>query len=89
MLMFTRMLRRQGFYRVKNQEDPVYMKHNVGIGGVYVRIEKKKALLTVRDLGIEEEFSKVKKLEDFINDLEDTAYREKCLIVNKMRGSGS
>lgn len=89
MLMFTRMLRRQGFYRVKNQEDPVYMKHNVGIGGVYVRIEKKKALLTVRDLGIEEEFSKVKKLEDFINDLEDKAYRERCLIVNKMRGSGS
>ena len=89
MLMFTRMLRRQGFYRVKNQEEPVYMKHNVGIGGVYVRIEKKKALLTVRDLGIEEEFSKVKKLEDFINELEDKAYRQKCFIVNKMRGSGS
>jgi hypothetical protein len=89
MMMFTRMLRRQGFYRVKNQEEPVYMKHNEGLGGVYVRIEKRKAYVTVRDLGISEEFSKVKKLEDFITELDDRAYRQKCFIVNKMRGTGS
>ncbi|TFH01178.1 MAG: hypothetical protein E4H14_18845, partial [Candidatus Thorarchaeota archaeon] len=51
MMMFSRMLRRQGFYRVKGQEDPVYMKHGVGLGGIYVRIEQKKALIQVRDLG--------------------------------------
>jgi len=89
MMMFSRMLRRQGFYRVKNQDDPVYMKHGVGLGGIYVRIEHKKALIQVRDLGIEEEFTRVKKLETFINDLEDQAYREKCFIVHRMRGSGS
>ncbi|NHJ15012.1 MAG: hypothetical protein EAX95_15125 [Candidatus Thorarchaeota archaeon] len=89
MMMFTRMLRRQGFYRVKNQEDPVYMKHSVGLGGVYVRIENKKALITVRDLGIEQEFSRVKKLETFINQLDDEAYRNKCFIVHRMRGTGS
>jgi hypothetical protein len=89
MMMFSRMLRRQGFYRVKGQEDPVYMKHGVGLGGIYVRIGSKKALVQVRDLGIEEEFTKVKKLENFITDLEDQAYREKCFIVHKMRGQGS
>ncbi|TFF95556.1 hypothetical protein EU546_03070 [Candidatus Thorarchaeota archaeon] len=89
MMMFSRMLRRNGFYRVKNQDDPVYMKHGVGLGGIYVRIGRKKALIQVRDLGIEEEFSRVKRLENFIGDLEDQAYREKCFIVNRMRGSGS
>ena len=89
MMMFTRMLRRQGFYRVKNQEDPVYMKHNVGIGGVYVRIENKKAMITVRDLGINEEFTRVKQLENFISELDDQAYRQKCFLVHKMRGIGS
>jgi len=89
MMMFTRMLRRQGFYRVKNQEEPVYMKHSVGLGGVYVRIENKKAMITVRDLGIEEEFSKVKRLESFINQLDDEGYRNKCFIVHRMRGTGS
>lgn len=86
MMMFTRMLRRQGFYRVKNQEDPVYMKHNVGLGGLYVRIEHRKAHLTVRDLGIQEEFTRVKQLENFINELEEQGYRQKCFIVHKMRG---
>ena len=89
MMMFSRMLRRQGFYRVKGQEDPVYMKHGVGLGGIYVRIEHKKALIQVRDLGIEEEFTRVKKLENFINTLDDQAYREKCFIVHRMRGTGS
>ncbi|MHA1930286.1 MAG: hypothetical protein ACTSV2_17075 [Candidatus Thorarchaeota archaeon] len=89
MMMFTRMLRRQGFYRVKNQEDPVYMKHNVGIGGVYVRIEHKKAMITVRDLGINQEFTRVKQLENFISELDDQAYRQKCFLVHKMRGIGS
>ncbi len=89
MMMFSRMLRRQGFYRVKGQEDPVYMKHGVGLGGIYVRIGHKKALIQVRDLGIEQEFTRVKKLENFISGLEDQAYREKCFIVHKMRGQGS
>ncbi len=89
MMMFTRMLRRQGFYRVKNQDDPVYMKHNVGLGGLYVRIDQKKAYLTVRDLGLEEEFTRVKQLENFINDLEEQAYRQKCFIVHKMRGGSA
>ncbi|MHA1958910.1 MAG: hypothetical protein ACW99U_01685 [Candidatus Thorarchaeota archaeon] len=89
MMMFSRMLRRQGFYRVKNQTEPVYMKHHVGLGGVYVRIEKKKALITVRDLGIQEEFTRVKRLENFISELDDEAYRQKCFIVHKMRGIGS
>ena len=89
MMMFSRMLRRQGFYRVKGQEDPVYMKHGVGLGGIYVRIEHKKALIQVRDLGIEEEFTRVKKLENFISNLDDQAYREKCFIVHRMRGTGS
>ncbi|MBN2230743.1 MAG: hypothetical protein JW779_14235 [Candidatus Thorarchaeota archaeon] len=89
MMMFTRMLRRQGFYRVKNQDDPVYMKHNVGLGGLYVRIDDKKAYLTVRDLGLEEEFTRVKQLENFINDLEEQAYRQKCFIVHKMRGGSA
>lgn len=89
MMMFSRMLRRQGFYRVKNQAEPVYMKHGVGLGGIYVRIEHKKALIQVRDLGIEEEFTRVKKLENFISSLDDQAYREKCFIVHRMRGTGS
>ncbi|MBD3407758.1 MAG: hypothetical protein GF411_16690 [Candidatus Lokiarchaeota archaeon] len=89
MMMFKRMLRRQGFYRVKNQDEPVYMKHNVGIGGMYVTIAKKKAQIRVRDLSIDEEFSRVKRLEDFIVELEDEAYQKKCVIVNKMRGTGS
>ena len=89
MMMFTRMLRRQGFYRVKNQEEPVYMKHSVGLGGVYVRVAKKKAFISVRDLGIEEEFTRVKRLENFITELDETSYRQKCFIVHKMRGSGS
>ena len=41
------------------------------------------------DLGIEEEFTRVKKLENFINNLDDQAYREKCFIVHRMRGTGS
>ncbi len=89
MMMFTRMLRRQGFYRVKNQDDPVYKKHNVGLGGVYVRIEHKKAMITVRDLGINQEFTRVKQLENFISELDDQAYRQKCFLVHKMRGIGS
>ncbi len=88
-MMMLRMLRRQGFYRVKNQDQPVYMKHQVGIGGVYVRIEKRKATITVRDLDIEEEFTRVKRLEDFISSLDDESYRQKCFIVNKMKGMGS
>lgn len=89
MMMFCRMLRRQGFYRVKNQTDQVYMKHHVGLGGIYIRVEKKKALITVRDLGVEEEFTRVKKLENYISELEDEAYRQKCFIVHKMRSAGA
>ncbi|MCF2137853.1 MAG: hypothetical protein K9W43_11535 [Candidatus Thorarchaeota archaeon] len=89
MQMFSRMLRRQGFYRVKGQEDPVYMKHHVGIGGIYVRITDRRALIMVRDLGIEEEFTRVKRLENFINSLDEEAYRQKCFIVSKMRAGGS
>ncbi len=89
MQMFSRMLRRQGFYRVKGQDQPVYMKHHVGIGGIYVRIQNKTALVTVRDLGIEEEFTRVKRLEQFITSLDEEAYRQKCLIVNKMRAEAS
>ena len=89
MQMFSRMLRRQGFYRVKGQDQPVYMKHHVGIGGIYVRIADKKALVTVRDLGIEEEFTRVKRLENFIASLDEEAYRQKCFIVNRMRTGGS
>ncbi len=65
------------------------MKHHVGLGGVYVRILQKSALITVRDLGIEKEFTRVKQLERFINDLEDEAYRNKCFIVHKMQGMAS
>ena len=89
MMMFTRMLRRQGFYRVKNQDEPVYMKHNVGIGGIYVRIENKRAHITVRDLDIDREFKGVARLEDFIDQLEDESYRQKCFIVNRMAEAGS
>ena len=89
MQMFSRMLRRQGFYRVKGQSQPVYMKHHVGIGGIYVRIENKTAIVTVRDLGIEQEFSRVKRLEDFIASLDEEAYRQKCIIANKMRAGAS
>lgn len=89
MQMFTRMLRRQGFYRVKGATEPVFMKHNVGIGGVYVRLDKKTAFVTVRDLGIDQEFTKVKQLETFISGLDEEAYRQRCFIVNKMRGAGS
>lgn len=89
MQMFTRMLRRQGFYRVKGASEPVFMKHNVGIGGVYVRLDDKSAFVTVRDLGIEEEFTRVKQLEEFISSLDEEAYRKRCVIVNKMRGVGS
>ncbi|MBS3794401.1 MAG: hypothetical protein KGY80_05875 [Candidatus Thorarchaeota archaeon] len=74
---------------MKNQDEPVYMKHNVGIGGVYVRVEKKKAHVSVRDLDIDREFTGVARLEDFITELDEKAYQKKCRIVNKMRGSGS
>lgn len=89
MMMMNRMLRRSGLWRVKNQEEPVYMKHNVGIGGIYVRVEKKKARISVPDLDIDKEFTGVARLEDFIEELDEKAYQRKCMIVNSMRGSGS
>ncbi len=89
MQMFTRMLRRQGFYRVKGSLTPMFMKHNIGIGGVYVRLDDKTAFVTVRDLGISEEFTRVKALENFIMSLENEAYRKRCFIVNKIRGAGA
>ena len=46
-------------------------------------------MISVRDLGIHEEFTRVKKLENFINNLDDEAYRKKCFIVHKMKGTGS
>ncbi len=89
MMMFTRMLRRQGFYRVKNQNEPVFMKHNVGLGGVYVHIQGNKARLIVRDLGIEQEFTRVKRLENYIKELDEREYRQRCLYLHRMRrGTG-
>jgi len=89
MMMMSRMLRRNGLYRVKNQDEPIYMKHNVGIGGIYVRVEKMKAHISVPDLDIDQEFTGVARLEDFITELDEKAYQRKCKIVNSMRGSGS
>ncbi len=85
--MFSRMLRRKGFYRVKDSREVAYMKHSLGLGGIYVYLRDSKAIIKVRDLKIEKVYDRAKPLERFIDQLNEMDERYRGDYRQKMAGS--
>ena len=85
--MFSRMLRRKGFYRVKDSREVAYMKHSLGLGGIYVYLKDKKAIIKVRDLQLEEVYDKAKPLERLIDKLNEMDERYRGTYKQKLAGS--
>ena len=66
--MMARLLRRCGFVREKGK--PIFVKHTIGLGGVYVKIfEDGSCELTVRDAKTTATFTNASKLKKVIGQL--------------------
>jgi len=66
--MFARLLRRHGFVREKKK--PIYVRHTLGLGGIYARILKDGSCeFTVRDSKTSMTFTSASKLEKVIGQL--------------------
>ena len=72
--MACRLLKRHGFYR--NSRKPVFIRHTVGIGGIYVEILTRGYQVTVRDLQEVTIFSKVSELKQELKRLDEIESRE-------------
>jgi hypothetical protein len=72
--MFTRTLQRQGFWKARNSENGpgrlMFLRHDLYLGGIYVEVMNKVAVLRITELGIVRVFKRTKALQEFLEELE-------------------
>lgn len=77
--MFARTLQRQGFWKARTGEDTngkrIFLKHDLYLGGIYVEIEKRLAIVRINELGIIRVFKSIKALKEFLLELESMKSR--------------
>lgn len=85
--MMPKLLRKHGFFREKGK--PVYVRHTIGLGGIYVEILPKGSRLTVPEFNIVSTFSIVSKLQsaierlNVIDETESFRWREQVSQFNE------
>ncbi len=77
--MFARTLQRQGFWKARTGEDTngkrIFLRHDLYLGGIYVEIEKRLAIVRINELGIIRVFKSIKALKEFLLELESVKSR--------------
>ena len=72
--MFARTLQRQGFWKARTTENGkgrrVFLKHDLYLGGIYVEVVNKVAILRIHELGLLRVFKRAKSLRKFLSELE-------------------
>jgi hypothetical protein len=72
--MFARTLQRQGFWKARNVENEsgrrIFLKHDLYLGGIYVEVMNRVAVLRITELGIVRVFKRAKALRTFLAELE-------------------
>ncbi|MBS7287974.1 MAG: hypothetical protein KIH01_04320 [Candidatus Freyarchaeota archaeon] len=70
-MMFRNVLRRKGFWRVKGGGEEVFMKHDERLGGIYVTLQSRMAIVRIEDRGSIQVFKSAKHLERYLKRLEE------------------
>ena len=72
--MFARTLQRQGFWKARTSEQTpgrrIFLKHDLYLGGIYIEVMNKIAVLRITELGIVRVFKRTKALQKFLQELE-------------------
>ncbi len=72
--MFARTLQRQGFWKARNVEADsgrrIFLKHDLYLGGIYVEVMNRVAILRITELGVVKVFKRAKVLRDYLTELE-------------------
>ncbi len=69
-LMFRNVLRRRGFWKVREEEGEVFIKHDERLGGIYVTLQDKMAIVRIEERNIIQVFRSAKHLEVYLKKLE-------------------
>jgi len=69
--MFRNVLRRRGFWRVKGESEEVFMKHDERLGGIYVILQDRMAIVRIEDRNAIQVFKSAKHLETYLKKLEE------------------
>ncbi|MBS7248032.1 MAG: hypothetical protein QXW47_04980 [Candidatus Jordarchaeales archaeon] len=70
-MMFRNVLRRRGFWRVKGGGEEVFMKHDERLGGIYVTLQNRMAIVRIEDRNAIQIFKSAKHLETYLKKLEE------------------
>ncbi|MEM3593568.1 MAG: hypothetical protein QXS27_02460, partial [Candidatus Jordarchaeaceae archaeon] len=76
--MFKNVLRRNGFWCKRSSGGDTFLKHDSTLGGIYVTVQKKSAILRIVDRDSIHIFKSAKQLEDYLKEL---AEREPGSII--------
>ena len=72
--MFARTLQRQGFWKARNAETDsgrrIFLKHDLYLGGIYVEVMNRVAVLRITELGVVRVFKRAKALVNFLSELD-------------------
>lgn len=85
--MYSNLLRKYGFKRVKGKD--LFVRHTVGIGGVYVRPVNDRWVMEIMEYREQKIFHSVSSMEAELKRLEDTDFNEKIKWMNKIKEYGS
>lgn len=69
--MFKNVLRRNGFWCKRSSGGDLFLKHDSTVGGIYVTIQKKSAILKMADQDSIHVFKSAKQLEEYLKGLEE------------------
>ncbi|MEM1798536.1 MAG: hypothetical protein QXX87_04860 [Candidatus Jordarchaeales archaeon] len=79
-VMFRNVLRRRGFWKVRGGDEEVFMKHDERIGGIYVTLQNRVAIVRLEDRNVVEVFRSAKHLELYLKKLEEEKFSR--LLLN-------
>jgi len=70
-VMFRNVLRRRGFWKTRSSDEEVFMKHDERLGGIYVTLQNRMAILRMEDRDTIHVFKSAKHLELYLKKLEE------------------
>ncbi|MEM1797702.1 MAG: hypothetical protein QXX87_00605 [Candidatus Jordarchaeales archaeon] len=73
MLMFKKVLLKHGFRRNRRSDELQYITHWDNVGGIYVTIKPKMAIVEIRDMNTIHVFKSAKELDTFIRNLKESS----------------
>lgn len=70
-MMFRNVLRRRGFWKVREEGEEVFIKHDERLGGIYVTLQDKMAIVRIEEQNTIQVFRSAKHLEVYLKKLEE------------------